>query len=541
MRWARRLIPLEVVALVLGFAILPSSPAFAQSPQYPGIGAEEVFAGGEWEEYLRFLQSLGRAKPYPWSVRAFSPSDIHRILPLDTLHPWKDRGVLAGDTAAGLQLHWIAPRAQLIHNSAFPYGSNDGAVWAGKGLTTVLQGGMAVRYGPLSLVLAPIVFRAENESFPLAGDTRPGKTKYADPMGVGIDLPQRFGDEAYTRIDPGQSTLRIDFPAVTVGISTANQHWGPATTHPLLLGNNAPGFPHVFVGTGRPLDIGIGRVHGRVLLGQLAQSDYFPAPDSVRRRSMSGMVAVFVPRGLPNLELGGARIFQARWSNAGIRGQLGQIFGPFFKVSGADPNDQAGGDTDQRASLFGRWVAPRSGFEFYGEYAREDHNWDLRDFLLEPDHSAGYVIGFRKAWPISESRLLTLRGEVLNTQPSHLQRVRHQGIFYAGSTFPQGHAHRGQILGSAAGFGGSGRVLASDYYSPIGRWTITWARAYAHGPGVGLPPLVPDVLHSVGINALFFRGRWDLNAGLDGVYRRDPYRGVNEVNVNSVFQVRIGL
>ena len=56
--------------------------------------------------------------------------------------------------------------------------------------------------------------------------------------------------DAYTRLDPGQSTIRLDFPAVTLGASTANQQWGPGSTHPLLLGNNAPGFTHLFLGTG---------------------------------------------------------------------------------------------------------------------------------------------------------------------------------------------------------------------------------------------------------------------------------------------------
>ena len=44
-----------------------------------------------------------------------------------------------------------------------------------------------------------------------------------------IDLPQRFGDKSYGRVDWGQSTVRADLFGVTAGLSNANMGWGPAT------------------------------------------------------------------------------------------------------------------------------------------------------------------------------------------------------------------------------------------------------------------------------------------------------------------------
>ena len=41
----------------------------------------------------------------------------------------------------------------------------------------------------------------------------------------------------------------------SAGLSNARETWGPAVTHPLILGPNAPGFAHAFVGTGHPVPI----------------------------------------------------------------------------------------------------------------------------------------------------------------------------------------------------------------------------------------------------------------------------------------------
>lgn len=529
----------RLVAAALGSALL-APPLPAQHVPLAGDGLNEVFVGSELESYLRLLQIGGRGEQYPWSIRSFSPREVERVVPTDDAHPWGARYPLRADSSRGLRVDWVPPRVRMVYNSAFPHGSNDGAVWSGKGLTTAVQGGFSARLGAISLTVAPVLFRAENAAFTLA-PTEGGE--FVDPMGLRIDLPQRFGNRPYTRIDPGQSTLRADARRIAVGLSTANQHWGPAVEQPLLLGNNAPGFLHAFVGTSQPFDLWVGRLHARVVYGRLEQSGYFPANDSVDGRFISGVVGVLMPAAIPGLEVGGARLFQSPWpASLGVE-HFTEPFGAIFKVGTDDPGDtdESVRRIDQRASLFARWTAPSSGFEIYGEYGREDHNWDLRDLLLEPDHTSGFVLGFRKLWTSGERRFVTLRGEVLEAQPSHLHRVRHQGVFYTGSGIPEGHTHRGQIMGAPAGYGGSGLVVASDYYHPSGRWTVQLTRTLRHGPGNGRTFVRPDVLYGAGIDMLLFRGRFDVAAGVDGIRNQDPYREVSETNLHSTLRVRIGV
>lgn len=544
---------LRPVAWSVAAAALFLYPASAAAQENEGVGGRsENFVGSELENYLRFLQSEGTSPLYPWSVRGFSPREIDRLLPTEEAHPWAARYAFAPDTQRGLRLDLIRPHTRLIFNSAFAYGSNDGPVWAGRGLTTAAEAGFSARYGPASLVVAPLVFRAENTPFELFPNGQEGRLAFASFRAPDyIDLPQRFGEGSYVRVEPGESTLRLDLPLVAAGISSANQQWGPASQHPIILGNNAPGFLHGFLGTSAPLDLWVGRAHGRLVWGRLEQSDYSVVEGPGSRRFMSGIVGTFTPRGVPGLELGASRFFHESWPEDGPSSD--NFLKPIealwkVNVRGDDilPGDPQTSGDNQLASAFFRWVFPRSGFEAYGEYGREDHSWDSRDFLLEPDHSGGYMLGFQKLWRRSEREFLTLRGEVLNLQISHIARGRNQGPFYVHGWARQGHTHRGQILGSAAGYGGAGSILATDYYHPGGRWTAAWTRTVRQDRGDPWSNVVPDlkgldVMHALNLESLFFLGRFDITAGVTGVYNLNRNFGSDAFNLNSTLSVRAGI
>jgi hypothetical protein len=533
---------------VLGLLAAWAAPLHAQVNVAP-----EVFSGSVLERYLRVLQLSGDATGYPWSIRSLSPGEVERMAPRDSAHPWADRYSLRGDTSAALQLQWIRPSTRLDYNSAFPYGSNDGAVWVGRGLTSSVQAGFGARYGPLSLVVAPVAFRAENAEFELVRSGLAERFVFAESrFAEHIDLPQRFGDEPYVRIDPGQTTLRLDAGGIALGASTANQQWGPGQEHPIILGNNAAGFPHLFLGTARPLNVWVGRVHGRMIAGRLEQSDFSTVqhPDSTRRFA-SGLVATFTPRGAPGLEVGASRFFHVPWPREGVPGDyLLKPFEELLKKRLAD-RDTVGNDTkqsadNQLASLFARWLFPESGFEIYGEYGRDDHNWNTRDLILLPDHMSAYMLGFQKLWKRAPREWVVVRGELLNSRFSHIHRVRTQNPFGVHGFTRQGHTHRGQMLGSAAEFGGGGSVLAADYLHSRGRWSVSWSRAQ-RGDNLRyydtrtIDPRGLDVIHALGAEALWFQGRWELQAGLTSAYDFNRNFAEDALNWNLSLGARVGL
>jgi hypothetical protein len=205
---------------------------------------------------------------------------------------------------------------------------------------------------------------------------------------------------------------------------------------------------------------------------------------------------------------------------------------------------------NQLASVFARWALPRSGFEIYGEFAKEDRNVDFRDFVLEPEHNSGYLVGFQKSWGVSPARLLALRGELLNAQVSHVARTRDQTAIYQHSSVRQGHTHRGQLLGSAWGYGGAAAVLAADYFHSRGRWTVDWSRLMRAERieretiewRIGSrDPNSLDLIHATGVEALLFVGRFDLVGALRGVYNTNRNFSSNVFNVNASIGFRVGI
>src|SRR5688500_12693926 len=138
------------LALVAPGLAAPAVPVSAQSRAVTMI---DMAVGSDFEDYLRVLQVAGIAPLYPWSVRSFSVSEIPTLAAADSAGPWRlDRRFKASLIDVG------AATLGSIYNSAYPFGSNDGAVWAGRGLTVAASGGVSGRYGPLSFTVAPIAF-----------------------------------------------------------------------------------------------------------------------------------------------------------------------------------------------------------------------------------------------------------------------------------------------------------------------------------------------------------------------------------------------
>ena len=518
------------IALVAAIGAAIAHPAAAQT----GGGRSEVFAGGEFESYLRYLQTLGKSKSTTWSIRSFSPQEVDSLNPTDSIHPWSRRYNFAPQTGPGLHWDYVHPQVGFLFNTAYPFGGNDGIIWAGKGLTSSAQAGIAMRWGVLSAKLAPVAFRAENSSFPLMDNGRIGPLQFADGQFFDrIDKPQRFGDLPYSRLDLGESNIRIDAGPVSTGLSTESQWWGPTLEFPYVLGNNAGGFPHFFLGTSHPLNIGIGAVHTRVVYGRLSQSpysyitgkDYFESyanPGKVR--FMAGLVGLIQIKRITGLEIGGGRFFHA--ANAKTLFTASNLRLPlqaFLKTRIAAEGDTVNGDDrslqqNQLASVFFRWAPPSTGTEFYGEYGREDFSADLRDLFLEPDHSATLNVGFRKAW-LSGRNINAFRAEVFSYQVPSGTRNRGEGLIYMHIPLAQGHTSRGQILGAPVGVGsGSAQTFAFERFTPGGKLKVFVSRVTQRERSLLLldyvsgPPFTKgvDVMNSFGTEVSRFIGPFDV-------------------------------
>jgi hypothetical protein len=541
--------------LLLSLTILCAAPVAAQT--YSGIGtANEVFVGSEAEAFLRNLSLSDTSSPVSWSIRPLSRSEIRRVARFRIQNPWQSRITGFADAAHSIEGHFLSPNASVRFNSAYPYGSNDGAIWAGRGITVSAQAGVFGRIGPLSITLLPIVFDAQNSSFDLAPSGLP--CGCGNPFhGNSVDRPQRFGDGAYRQFDPGQSSVRLDVAGAVGGFSTANEGWGPSSEYPFLLGNNAPGFPHIFAGSSSPFPIFIGRLHARVIYGRLDQSSYSPVTGSKyyssrlepgRVRFASGLIASFQPRGLDGFEVGFARFTHSVWPRTGIPpSYLKKPFQALLKSHlGSDFEQRLAGTDNELASLFARWAFKEARLEIYGEYGREDHSYDLRDLIQEPDHQRSYSLGFAKTTTPRANEFSVLRVELMNFQLSPLATTtRGEGGIYTHTHLPQGHTNRGQLLGADIGVGAAaGSTVRWDHYSTGGRWALFWRRnlrqesddSFLDNPGV---PQGYDVLHAFGYERLRFTRKFDVTTAVTLMRDFSRNYGRSLSNLNMAFAITL--
>jgi hypothetical protein len=506
-------------------------------------GAVEV--AGEAERYLRVLQLSGSIPLFPWTVLPFAAAAERTLVPAGA-HPWSERFAPA-DSAPSL--HWLRPMAMTTVNTTFPFQGATGPVWAGRGVTGAVQGGVAARWGRVRLQLAPIAFIAQNAAFPIAPNGASGPLRFGDArFPSSIDHPERFGESSYGRVDLGTSSIALDLGRVTTGISNAPQRWGPAREYPLLLGPGAGGFPHAFLTTSAPIDVWVARAQARLIAGTLAQSAYSPAPAERTQRIASAAIVGFTPRGIDGLEVGFARFFES--TDAMTLGRILRPLDPRALVGAVgDPlNDVNVPNENQLASAFFRWALPNAGVEVYGEWYREDFPGDLRKLLLKPDDLSSFMVGFQRVFVASSTQRRLFRFESVNGELSHQERGQ-RGFAepippYLHSEVRQGHTLRGLLLGSPEAFGGAGWRASLDDYTPRGRLTIALERALRFDwlpvQPSGVTDVHPDVLYALRFEMLRFAGRRDYTVTLVPAVdlNRNLEPGADRYNLYAALTVR---
>jgi hypothetical protein len=360
-----------------------------------------------------------------------------------------------------------------------PLSLNNGAMIPARGYQTLVSGGFFARLGILSVQLMPEFVYAENKDFDGFPDAHPFVVWRTYNMLKGrIDLPDKFGNDPYKRAFWGQSSARLSYKAVSLGLSNENLWWGPGHKNAIMMSNNAPGFKHVTFNSTRPVNTPIGSFEWQLVGGRLDASG-FHGVDSVilatktlkpqykpsSWRYLNAMTVNYQPKWLPGLSLGGARAFTmySEHMNKQKASSWLPVFEGFLK-------DDAGGfasDTiasNQLLSVWMRWLMPKEHSEIYIEFGREDHSWHLNDFLLEPAHARAYILGYRKLVPLSKSRgdYLDIHMELTqfsNNVPTYLRTHSTFGVWYVHHAVKHGYTNQGQILGAGIGTSSNMQLL----------------------------------------------------------------------------------
>lgn len=510
------------ILIVVALLIVNVSDVTAQHAMRRGPG---MWVGAPSEEYTRLLQLTG---VMPLSSLMIRPTDAPlNWQPPDTARwraPWAGRYKNAvNDSTPLVSIYLFNPYTQATFNSAFPYGMNDGVMWAGKGLSFAQTIGARIVFGPATLDVAPTYTWSQNLKFQLGDQyiAAPQNTsKYADIYsGLGIDRPQRFGEVAVSRFDAGQSALTVGFRGARIGVAQRNMWFGPATLNSLLMTNNGPGIPHAFVGTQRPISVRIGHLEALWTVGTLTQSGFWRIlPDTFATdRWLNALSVVFEPKGASGMYFGATRVFYAyqRYNPITLR-EIATMFQTFDKSRLVDSANPFGDDyRDQMLSLSYRWVFPPAGFEMYGEWGRNDHNMFLRDLAAQLDHSRAFSFGAAKAFRLGTGAL-SLRVEAIDLANTLTFLSRATPVWYQHHLIQQGYTERGQIIGAGVGPGSNQQSLTVDWFMPQRRLGFVVQRHRENIDGFYragfLDPYRNDASLLVGARATLFVGAVELDA-----------------------------
>jgi hypothetical protein len=396
-------------------------------------------------------------------------------------------------------------------NSHHPYGWNDEGMMAAKGLQTELSAGIFAKFSFLSVQFQPQFVYAANSYFDTSAAYGP------KPNG------------AFNKILPGQSSIRLNLGAVSLGYSTENLWWGPGQFSSLLMSNNAPGFAHITFNTTRPLKTAVGSFEFQLIGGRLDEDSAANRPYEhlqLRQAALTGdwrylnaIVFTYQPSFLPDFFIGFSRSFQLYNKNLTLQSSAIEkylpVFTALFKNSTSDEDAKG---RDQGISLFSRMIFPKSHAEFYFEYGWNDHSANSRDFLLDPEHSAAYIVGGKKLVPLAKDRWLEFTGEITQMAQSPDYIVRNAGNWYEHGVVLQGLTHQNQVLGAGSGMGNNVQTFTVNWLDGIKKMGFLFQRIQ-HDPSALAGDFGNIGLRQDGWNEVAFgiQSRWDFKKILASV------------------------
>jgi hypothetical protein len=479
------------------FLIIASNDIFAQSLP---IGFPVLDEGLRRAQLLGKLDSSASFLLRPLNPRIISDIDnsyeIGSLLGDEAINSnsifkfWKERG----------RVQLLPFQLYTEFNTHHPYPQVNGPMVVNNGIQTFSSVGIFSEIGPLSIQFQPEHVWAQNSSY-YVGGIKSLFTEYIERPGI----------DPYSIFLWGQSSIRLNFGAFSAGISNENIWWGPGQYNSLIFSNNAFGFKHLTLNTRKPAKTFLGSFEGQIIMGKLEGSEFPELSNQVLLndwRYLNGIILTYQPKWIPGLFLGGTRVFQQYDSYRGQRLEdYFPVINPFQKeVAGFDMDEEG---RDQQATFFMRYMIPKANMELYFEFGRRDHAVNWREFLINPEHSRAYMMGFIKLFPIENNTYIQVRGEMLHQQESINILGRYAGtggqINWSGhGLVNHGFTHRGQMLGPGVGPSSNVQTLETAWVKGTKKLGVRLDRLNRHQDMF--------VKH---FNDATSHGRWvDLNLGL---------------------------
>jgi len=371
-------------------------------------------------------------------------------------------------------------------NSNHPYNRNNGSMIPNRGYQQLISAGLYAKIGLLSINLKPEYLFAENKNFSGFYDGHPDiiwAKRYN--LWNHADIPERFGEKSHNKTLIGQSSIRLNYKGLSFGISNENIWWGPSIRNGIMMSNHAAGFKHITFNTNRPVKTKVGNFEWHFVTGRLEPSGFTP-PQTDRTyagtllyvpqgnqtgnyvdwRYFQGYSFTYSPKWIPGLSIGMIKWVQFYralldgeyfWmeGNPGYFPIFSNLFRENDKLS--DIEDQI----DQAGGLFFRWLWEDSKAEIYAEFHYNDAKLNMRDLLLDSDHSRAVTLGLQKIFSSRNKKnnyLFSWEWTQLEQTAGRL--IRSAGSWYMHAYVSAGLTNKGEVLGAGIGPGSN-----SHYFS----------------------------------------------------------------------------
>lgn len=369
-------------------------------------------------------------------------------------------------------------------NSHHPYNRNNGIMLPNKGYQHILSPGLFFKAGFLTVKFKPEHFYSQNKNFDgfwTGHEDVIWAKRYV--LWNRIDMPERHGFKRHNKTTLGQSNIKINYKNLSFGISNENLWWGPSIRNSIMMSNNAAGFKHITLNTNRPIETFIGNFEFQFITGRLESSRFNP-PEIEREyagtklfvpkinqnglvwdwRYLQGYIISYSPKWMDGLSLGFIRwvqmysaLLEGKYTWLKGKPNYFPIFENLFRKNDkfVDYEEQI----DEAAGFFLKWKSKEAKAEFYFEFHYNDAKNNLRDLLLDTDHSRAVTVGAQKIFKINNNPLL-FSWEWTQMEQTASRLIRNASSWYEHGFVYDGFTNRGEVLGSSIGPGSN-----SHYFS----------------------------------------------------------------------------
>jgi len=377
------------------------------------------------------------------------------------------------------------------YSSHHPYSRNNGSMIPNRGYQQLVSFGFHAELGPLSIQFKPEAVYAENRNFEGFPDSHYGITwarRYK--LWNHIDMPERFGENAYKKSLFGQSSIRLNYKGLSLGLSSENIWWGPSIRNSIMMSNQAQGFNHITFNTTRPIKTPIGNFEWQVVTGRLEGSGFKPPepdqtfgstllyiPKNDDWRYYQGLTFTYSPKWIDGLSLGFIRWVQMYGEFAIANSDYFPVFESLFRKNDRYglTSDSLERERDQGAGIFGRWVWQDAKAEIYGELNYNDAKYNLRDLILDSDHARAYTIGIHKVFQKdSTSKIYEFSWERTMMQQTSSRLLRNAGSWYMHGSVRHGYTNNGEVLGAGIGPGSNSQYFEFAMIDKLDKYSIAF-------------------------------------------------------------------